>query len=99
MKCKHIVNENNMQDSIQNIVYMDIFGTVEKQVDAIKVWKKILKIWEIKLEVLKLSPSGHQVHQPVGQSASYAHASSAPTDVDSPSPDDSSSSNVYDFGW
>ena len=99
MKCEHIVNENNMQNTIQNIAYMDIFGTLEKQVAAIKVWKKILKIWEIKLEVSKLSPSGHQVHQPVGQSASYAHASSAQTvDVVSPSPDDSSISNVYDFG-
>ena len=99
MQCEHIVNENNMQNSIQNISYMDIFGTIEKQVAAIKVWKKILKIWEIKLEVSKLSPCGHQVHQPVGQSASYAPASSAQTvDVVSPSPDDSSTSNVYDFG-
>ena len=100
MKCKYIVDENTMKESIENIAYMDIFGAIEKQVAAIKVWKKILKIWEIKLEVSKLSPSGHQVHQPVGQSASYAHASSAQTvDVDSPSPDNSSISNVYDFGW
>ena len=78
---------------------MDIVRTIEKQVAAIKVGKKILKIWEIKLEVSKLSPRGHQVHQPVGQSASYAPASSAQTvDVDYPSPDDSSISNVYDFG-
>ena len=99
MKCVHIVNENNMQNTIQNIAYMDIFGTINKQVAAVKVWKKILKIWEIKLEVSKLSPSGQQVHQAVSQSASYAHASSAQTvDVVSPSPDDSSISNVYDFG-
>ena len=78
---------------------MDIFDTIEKQVTAIKVWKKVLKIWEIKLEVSRASSSGHQVHQPVGQSASYAHnASSAQTvDVDS-TPPDGRISNVYDFG-
>ena len=96
-KCVHIVNENNMQNTIQNIAYMDIFGTINKQVAAVKVWKRILKIWEIKLEVSKLSPSGHQVHQPVGQSASYAHASSAQTvDVVS-TPSDGRISKVYDF--
>ena len=33
MKCKHILNENNMQNNIVNIAYMDIFGTIEKQVE------------------------------------------------------------------
>ena len=56
MKCKYIVDENTTKESIQNIDYMDIFGAIEKQVAAIKVWKKILKIWEIKLEVSKLPP-------------------------------------------
>ena len=102
MKCETIIScDNNIGNLLTNISYMDIFGTIEKQVIAIKVWKKVLKIWEVKLEVSRASSSGHQVHQPVGQSASYAHnASSAQTvdvDVDS-TPSDGRISNVYDFG-
>ena len=84
---------------MENISYMDIHGSIEKQKNAIKTWKKVFKVWTIKLEGSKLSPSGHQVHVSVGHSASYTLNASADQTVDTGSPDDDSgSSYVYDFG-
>ena len=60
----------------------DIFGRLNQQITATKVWCKIFKVWKIKLEVSKLSPSGPQAHQPSGQSDSYASISTQA--VDSP---------------
>ena len=98
MKCKELETDVNIRELFKNIAYNDIFGSIEKQSFAIKAWKKIFKLWLLKLEKCKLSPSGRQVHQlPMDQSASYALASADQT-VDTSSPDDDSISHVYDFG-
>ena len=99
LKCDQIVKEKNIEN-IDKISYLDIFGTLEKQITAVKVWKKILKVWKIKLEASRESPSGHQVHQALGQSASYAdNADSTQTvGVDTPSSDGTSIIYVYDLG-
>ena len=98
MQCEVLEADLKIQELFQNIAYKDIFGSVEKQSIAIKVWKKVIKLWLLKLEKCKLSPSGRQVHQlPMDQSAQYALAS-ADQIVDAPSPDYDSISHVYDFG-
>ena len=89
MCCEKLVNENNIKEELSGINYSDIFGSLEKQISAIKVWKKILKLWNVKLEAAKLSPSGRQVHLSVGQSDSC-------TDIYSSAYD--STINVYGFG-
>ena len=96
MKCSQIISENNLKTELENIAYLDIFGTLEKQISAVKVWKKVFRVWNLKLESSKLFPSGHQVHQPQGQSASLPCTSSQ--SVDPPSPDVDSNCIVYDFG-
>jgi hypothetical protein len=97
MHCKEIVSESDIRDQMKNITYKDIFGPLDKQIIAIKTWKKVFKVWNIKLDVFRRSPSGHQVHQPVGQSASYTLNASAAQTVDLLPPDDSANT-VYDFG-
>ena len=92
LKCSEIVKDKSLKDEISKISYS---GTVDEQIKAVKVLKKVLKVWNLKLEKLKKSPSGHQVHQLQGQSASYpcntAH------NADQASSEDSNSI-VYDFG-
>ena len=91
MYCKEIISDNNL--------LKDVFGPVEKQILAIKVWKKVFRTWLIKLEIRKVSPSGRQVHQlPLDQSASYAASASTAQTVDVPSSLGNSTSYVYGFG-
>ena len=97
MRCEQILSESDIRDQMKNITYKDIYGPLEKQISAIKTWKKVFKVWNIKLDISRLSPSGHQVHQPVGQSASYTLNASAAQTVDLLPPDDSTNT-VYDFG-
>jgi hypothetical protein len=73
----------------------DIFGTHNKEIVAAKVWKKVLRPWNLKLDSAKLSPSGPQVHLPHGLNASLS--CTAAQTVDFPSPYDSNCI-VYDFG-
>ena len=96
MTCSEIISENNLKNQLENIAYLDIFGDLKKQVVAIKVRKKVFRVWNLKLESSNRFPSGHQAHQPQGQSASSTYTSSQ--SVDSPSPDDSSNCLAYDFG-
>ena len=95
LKCKEIIGDSFLKNQISNISYSDIFGTLEQQIKAVKVWKVIFKVWNLKLESQKLSPSGHQAHLLQGQSASYP--CTAAQTVDSSSSDDSTCT-VYDFG-
>ena len=95
LKCSEIVKDKSLKDEISKISYSDIFGTIDEQIKAVKVLKKVLKVWNLKLEKLKQSPSGHQVHQLQGQSASYP-CNTAHT-ADQASSEDSNSI-VYDFG-
>ena len=93
MKCSQIISENNLKNELENISYLDIFGTLEKQTSAVKVWKKVSRVWNLKQDSSKLFPSGHQPH---GQSALLPCTSSQ--SVDPPSPDVDSNCIVYDFG-
>ena len=95
MTCEKIISDIYLKTQLENISYADIFGTLERQVVAVKVWKKVIKVWKLKLEAEKLSPSGHQAHQPQGQSASYACTSTQTVDFSSPA---NSNCTVYDFG-
>ena len=45
-----------MRDAIATISYPDIFGDLEKQVKAVKVLKKVFKLWHLKLEQVKGPP-------------------------------------------
>ena len=81
----------------RNIAFIDIFGTLEKQIFAIKVWKKVVKVWNMKLERAKPSLGGHQAHLPLlGQSDSCASVTSL--SVDAVFSEEASDSIVYDFG-
>ena len=95
LKCKEILSEKSLSDEISKISFSDILGTVNEQIRVMKVLKKVFKVWNLKLFKLKLSPSGHQVHQLQGQSASYP--CNTPQTADQASSDDSNSI-VYDFG-
>ena len=95
MKCEKILSDNQLKNELATISYEDIFGTVDKQISAAKVWKKVLRVWNIKIDAVKQSPSGPQVHLPDGLSASFP--CTAPQTVDPPSPDVSNCID-YDFG-
>ena len=47
--CEKFVNEYNLKEELSGIDYSDIFGSLDKQISAIKVEKKILKLWNAKL--------------------------------------------------
>ena len=49
-------------EQLENIKYEDIFGNIEKQIRAVKVWTRIFQIKTWKEENQNLS-NGHQVHQ------------------------------------
>ena len=48
------MNEYNLKEELSGIGYSDIFGSLDNQISAIKVEKKILKLWIVKLEAAKL---------------------------------------------
>ena len=57
LKCSEIVKDKSLKDEISKISYSDILGTVDEQIKAVKVLgKKVLKVWNLKLEKLKLPP-------------------------------------------
>ena len=99
MSCEKVIFESDIIKLLENVSYSDIYGSIEKQKQAIKAWRKIFKVWNIKLENSAKSPSGHQVHLPGGQSASYTTDASAAQTVDAVSQYDHSISDpVYDVG-
>ena len=99
MGCEKVIFESDIKKLLENVSYSDIYGSIEKQKQAIKAWRKIFKVWNIKLENSAKSPSGHQVHLPGGQSASYTTDASAAQNVDAVSQYDHSIINpVYDVG-
>ena len=59
--------DEEISEEMDKIEYMDIYGSLEDQVKAVKIWKKVFTLRIIKLEKKKLS-SGHQVHQPSASS-------------------------------
>ena len=93
-KVKHAIDVNLL---FRNIAYRDIFGTLEKQICAVKVWKKVLKVWNMLLENAKLSPSGPQVHLPL-QGLSDLCASSTSLTMEPAPSDGLSSSSLHNFG-
>ena len=44
MTCSQIISENDLKNQLENISYGDIFGIMEKQIAAGKVWKKLFKV-------------------------------------------------------
>ena len=71
--CDKITQEKSIKTEISNLTYENIYGNLTKQIEAIKIWKQIIRIWKMKLEAEILSPSGPQVHPLSGSglSASY----------------------------
>ena len=67
VRCPEILSEFNLGI---NVDYMDIYGTLGKQIEAVKIFKKIFRVRTWKLENRKLVYDGPQVHH---QSASCAH--------------------------
>ena len=59
--CEGIVNEKELKNAIINrkISYEDIFGSQNKQREAIRIWMLIDKIWRRKLKNIK-TQSGSQ---------------------------------------
>ena len=53
--CEEITMEEELKNALVNrkITHDDIFGTPKKQVEAIKVWKVVDKIWKRKLKAKK----------------------------------------------
>ena len=47
MTCSQIISENNLKSELENISYLDVFGTLDKQIAALKVWKKLFRVWNI----------------------------------------------------
>ena len=94
VRCPEILSEFNLGI---NVDYMDIYGTLGKQIEAVKIFKKIFRVRTWKLENRKLVHDGPQVHH---QSASCAHDDPLP--VDYLALDDTPSGNlslyVHDFG-
>ena len=81
---------------MKQIKYEDIFGSLGEQIKAVKVWRKIFKLRERKLEERKLS-LGHQEHH---QSASLRGSRQQGVDLSH----QDSSTNVdlmyqYDLGY
>ena len=44
MSCEKILMESDIKEKLEKIAFSDIFGPIEKQISAIKVWKKVIKI-------------------------------------------------------
>ena len=59
LQCDGIVDEADMKSEISKIEYSDIFADLEKQIFAVKVWRKSFKIRDWKNENRKLSSTGH----------------------------------------
>ena len=95
MHCENIISDINLKNDLETIAYEDIFGSLDKQILAAKVWKKVIRAWNLKLDSAKRSPSGPQVHLPHGLSASLP--CTAAQTVDSTSID-SSNCSVHHFG-
>ena len=51
LKCSEIVSEVNTSE----ITYRDIYGTLEKQAEAIKIWKQVLKVRNSKMKSKNLT--------------------------------------------
>ena len=53
MSCEQVINKSNLNTLFEKVGYLDIFGSLGNQVTAVKAWKKLLKVWNIKLEMKK----------------------------------------------
>ena len=40
LTCQHIVNENGLRGQLDNLVYSDIFGSLKKQIEAVKKYSR-----------------------------------------------------------
>ena len=46
--CSYLLSDNQLSKEIKSIKYEHIFGELKEQIDAVKVWSKIFKIYETK---------------------------------------------------
>ena len=97
LQCTSITSELEIPN---NVKYSDIFEDMDSQVRAVKIWKKIYKIRNWKLENRSLSQNGHQEHL-----LSASCTLGRPLDIDHTTPGVGGSTvvqnsilNVYDFG-
>ena len=51
MQCSKIRSDESLKKKIGTISYSDIFGSMKQHFSAVKILKKILKVWKIKLEL------------------------------------------------
>ena len=103
LQCEGITCEQELKNEILNVKYSDIFSSLEKQIKTVKLWTKIYKIREWKLETRKLSPV-----DPRSTSLSASPACDTPLDMDvdlsllfgdSSTPFQNLSLYVCDFGY
>ena len=88
LECDELINEPSLSDEMNQIKYDNIYGNLSEEIQAAKIWKKVLKVRAIKIEERRRS-LGPQVHQ---QSASSSCDSSQI--VESSATDSDSSINV-----
>ena len=103
LQCEGITFEQELKTKVLNMKYSYIFASLEKQIKAIKLWTKIYKIREWKLEARKLSPVDTRS---TSLSASPAYDTPLDLDVDlsllfgdSYMPHQNLSVYVCDFGY
>ena len=87
LQCVELTCEPELGEEMKMIKYEDIFGNLNEQIKAVKVWKKIFKMRRKKLEERKLS-MGHQEHH---QSASLRCSSQQRVDL----PHQNCDSSIY----
>ena len=56
LRCQFLKKHPDLEQSISEIRYDDIFGDLDSQVKAIKVWKKIVSVRKIHLKKKNISP-------------------------------------------
>ena len=99
LQCDELTTELRICDEMKEVKYEDIYGSLQEQVRAVKLWKRIFKIRTWKIEQRKRSP-GHQVHQHTSASSGC----STQQIVDPPSQDCDITTSVQllyssDFGY
>ena len=46
LECEYLHSINDLSEDIKKVEYQDIFGSIEEQIKAAKVWTKVFKIYE-----------------------------------------------------
>ena len=81
LQCDQLTCEPEILEEMKTIKYDDIFGSISEQIKAVKIWKKIFKMRDKKLEERKLS-FGHQEHHQSASLGCSSHQREDPTHQD-----------------